>query len=448
MKKVAVWLIIAVLFAAVSCPVCTADSLWEYEAVDSVGLGTHPATSYPETDPASKIVVEGVALAGSNEILDPASQYTVFIQDDTSDRGGLQAWSGKFLYGDTMWAQLRTTDYIDFAAGDRLRITGLLADMGRGKVVINNRGHGGAPYLVWHVDIIGHTGLPDPELVPSVSSCNYFDSTRSGGGERYQTRYTMLHGVQISSGTWGSGNLLTINDATGSVGMFLSAQGDFNSYGQPSGKLNVVGIFDQEDNGVSPYTDGYRIWVKRSSDIAIALNGCREVSNRNTSERVALVNKVVSRVYDGYFYIQDPERAGGVRIISNRTFKPGDVVCVQGSVNDENGINPTYLSLNANAPVSADAPRPVFVTSPTLWGERGLDVNGLLVRVFAKVGTDQGDGTYSLTDDAGKIIYVRTNGVKMPAPDTDAVITAVAANSGGTPLLLLADKQDIQTITP
>lgn len=439
---------VALAFAlvAASVSVGSADSLWDYEAVDSVGFGTHPAISYPETDPASKIVVEGVALASSSEILNSASQYTVFIQDDTSDRGGLQAWTGSFFYSPEYWATLRTTDYIDFAAGDRLRITGLLADMGRGKVVINNRGHGGAPYLVWHVDIIGHPGLPDPELIPTVSNCNYFDQTRVDGGERYQTRYAMLHGVQITGGTWGNNKLMTIADPTGSVGMLLSAQGDFASYLQPTGKLNVVGIFDQEDNGTSPYTDGYRIWVKRFSDIAIALDGCREVSTHSSGERVALVNKVVSRVYDGYFFIQDADRTGGVRVVSSRTFKPGDVVCVQGlidSVDGENVINPTYLSLSTNVP------KPVFVTSPTLWGEGGLDVSGLLVRVFAKVGTDQGDGTYSLTDDSGtRTIYVKTNGVTMPAQNTSVAITAVATNSGGTPLLLLADRHDIQVITP
>lgn len=438
-------MLVALLVAA-SVSVCIGDSLWDYQAVDSMGFGTHPAISYPETDPNSKIVVEGVALAGSSELLDPAYQYTAFIQDDTSDRGGIQAWSGKFFYGDQMWAQLRTTDYIDFTAGDRLRITGLLADMGRGKAVINNRGHGGAPYLVWHVDIVGHAGLPDPELIPSVSNCNYFDQTRVDGGERYQTRYTMLHGVQISGGAWANNQLLIISDATGSVGMLLSAQGDFDSHMQPTGKLNVVGIFDQEDDGTAPYTDGYRIWVKKSGDIAIALDGCREVRAHSIGERVALVNKVVSRTYDGHFFIQDPDRCGGVRIVSDRTFKPGDVVCVQGvvdSVNGENVIIPTYLSLSTNVP------KPVFVTSPALWGETGLDVNGLLVRVLAKVGTDQGDDTYSLKDDSGtRTIYVRTNGVTMPAQNTSVAITAVATNSGGTPLLLLADKHDIQIVTP
>lgn len=436
---------IFILVLVISASICVADTMWDYEAVDSTGYGTHPLCWADETDPNSRITVEGVALAGSNEILDPNSQYTAFIQDDTSYRGGMQAWTGKFFYGDAMWTQLRTSDYIDFQAGDRLRITGLIADMGRGKVVINNRGHNSSPNLIWHVDILSHPGLPDPELIPSVSNCNYFDQTRTDGGERYQTRYVMLHGVQISGGTWGSDNLMTIQDTSGSVGMLLSAMGDFNAYSQPQGKLNVVGIFDQEvPTGAVDYTTGYRVWVKRFSDIATALDGCREVSSHNVGDRVALVNKVVSRVYDGYFYIQDQDRSGGVRIISDRVFKPGNIVCVQGTVttvDDETAITPTYLSLGTNVP------KPVFVTSPTLWGQGGLNVNGLLVRVFAKTGTDQGDGTYSLIDDNNKTIYVKTNGVTMPAGGTSVAVTAVATNPNGTPILLLADKHDIQIVS-
>lgn len=432
----------AVLVACVST--CAADSIWDYEVVNSVGYGIHPKVWADETDPNNRITIEGVALAGFNEILDPNSQYTVFLQDDTSDWGGMQAWTGKFLYGDAMWALLRTTDYIDYQAGDRLRITGLLADMGRGKVVINNRGHSGAPNLVWHVDILGHPGLPDPELITSVSHCNYFDGTRADGGERYQTRYVMLHGVQISGGTWGNNKLMTVSDATGSVGMLLSAMGDFDSFSQPQGKLSVVGILDQEDNAVSPYTDGYRVWVKRMSDIAVALDVCRDARSRSENERVDLVNKVVSRVYDGYFYIQDESRCGGVKVISSRALAPGDVISVQGLVSADSGqkaITASYLSRSQHS----DPPRPVFVSSPVLRGERGLDVCDLLVRVCGRVGTDQGNGVYSFSDGGGTI-YVKTNGVAMPAQVTMVAITGVATISDGTPLLLLAGADDMQTV--
>jgi len=448
-----------VAFAVVACAsVCTADTIWDYQQVNSVGYGIHPKVWADETDPSSRIIVEGVALAGVDEILDPSLQYTVFLQDDNSDRGGIQAWTGKFFYGEPMWSMLRATDYIDFQAGDRLRITGLVADMGRGKVVINNRGHSGAPNLVWHVDILGHPGLPDPELISSVSACNYFDQTRAGGGERYQTRYVMLHGAQISSGTWGNGNLMTIGDSTGSAGMLLSAMGDFNSYSQPVEKLNVVGIFDQEDDTVSPYTDGYRIWVKRMSDIAVALDACRQAASSNDNERVALVKKVVSRVYDGYFYVQDQERCGGIRVTSSRTVAPGDVISVQGIVTSpDKSVGPTSVgptSEDIEKSISAnylsrfeqgDPPRPLVVDSRVLRGEVGLKVCGLLVRICGRIGPDQGNGTRSLTDGGGTV-YVQMNGIAAPAEGTVVAVTGVAASSGQAALILLAGEDDISQV--
>ena len=79
---------------------------------------------------------------------------------------------------------------------------------------------------------------------------------------------------------------------------------------------------------------------------------------------------------DGYFYVQDTERGGGVRIISDRGFGPGDVVCVFGTITTVDGekcITPRYLSLSVNLP------RPLLVNSATLWNESGLDVFGQLV---------------------------------------------------------------------
>jgi hypothetical protein len=44
--------------------------------------------------------------------------------------------------------------------------------------------------------------------------------------------------------------------------------GDFDSHPAPTGNFQVTGIFDQEDLA-APYTDSYRLWVKRYSDIEI-----------------------------------------------------------------------------------------------------------------------------------------------------------------------------------
>lgn len=299
--------------------------------------------------------------------------------------------------------------------------------------------------MVWRVEIIGHTGVPDPELVDSVSHCNYFDQSRAGGGERYQTRLIMLHDVEIESGQWGASQLMTIADAAGSMGMLLSAMGDFGSNPRPQGRLNVVGIMDQEDDQAPPYTDGYRVWVKRTSDIAFAFDACRQVESAAEGERAALVNKVVSRAFDGYFHIQDPDRCGGVRVSSGRTVAPGDVVCVQGIVEgagDACAIAANYLTITGHT----DAPRPLCVGSRVLWGECGLSVDGLLVRVFGRIGADRGDGVRFFTDDFGRTMLARADGASLPAPGTAVILTAVAARSNGTPMLLVAGEDDIVVV--
>lgn len=418
------------------------DNMWDLEAVNEIGFGIHPKVNADYNNPGNKVIVEGVVIGDSQEILDPNNAYTIFIQDENSDRGGIQAWAGSWFYGPSMWAMLRSTDYINCQAGDRVRITGFLADAGRGKAVINHR-HSNDPALVFTVEVIGHSGIPDPMLIPSVSDCNYFDQTRAGGGERYQTRFVMLHGVDIVSGAWANNSLTTIADSTGSVGMLLSAMGDFNSNPQPSGKLNVVGIFDQEDT-ISPYTECYRVWVKRSSDIASAVDACREVGAFDAGKRVGLIGKVVSRVYNGFLYVQDQTRAGGVRINTYRTFAPGSLLCVQGEVTelgDEKAINANYLYQQGSTTV-----RPVGVTSRVLWAENGLDVRGLLVRCFARVGEYLGNGIYSMTDDAGRTIYLISNGVTLPQQGTPVTVTAVASVENDVPVLLLAGAEDVTVL--
>lgn len=312
-----------------------AESIWDYQEVRaSDGLGIHPLVD-ADPEPWNRVTIEGVALAGVDEILDPALMYTIFVQDDTSDRGGIQVWAGSWWYGG-LW---RPSEYVDFQAGDRVRVTGLLANH-NGKVFINDR-HSPAPQTRFVVEVLGHAGMPDPWLIPSIGSCNYFDATRVGGGERYQTRWVMLHGVEITGGTWGNNQLLTITDNTGSVGMLLAGPGDFGSYLQPTGKLNVVGIFDQED-ATLPYFDDYRVWVKRRADIAAALDWCNQVQQVGAGEQVALVGKLVVQSGPNDFTIEDD--TGQVVVVSDHLVAAGDVVAVQGSVTPE-GIEARYVTV-------------------------------------------------------------------------------------------------------
>jgi len=345
-------------------------------------------------------------------------------------------WAGVWWYD--VW---RPAEYIDFAAGDRVRVTGFLGNH-NGKVFINDR-HSDDPLIRFTVEIIGHPGLPDPQLIPSVANCNHFLQDRADGGERYQTRWTMIHGVEVTSGSWANDSDVVIADDTGSVGLKLSQMGDFDGNTPPADRISFVGIFDQEDLQ-SPFHDTYRIWVKKQEDTAAALDSCREVSTCGDGDRAALVNKTVSRVYNGCFYIQDADRSSGVRIESSRLVSVGDVVHVLGSVSTVNGekaINPSYLTVDGSGPVE-----PVFVNGRVLRGEGGLDVFGLLARCVGTLGEDLGGAVYEFVDEEGQVIALDSNGAAMPPEGSTVSVTGVVRYGSSGPVILLSGAEGIQVL--
>jgi len=404
--------------AAMACLTpCAADSIWDYQAVNADGSASHPLAG-ADPVPENRVTVEGVALAGVNEILDPANMYTIFIQDETSRKGGLQVWSGRFYQG-PLW---RPAEYVDFQAGDRVRVTGLLANH-NGKVFINDR-HSGSPDTRFTVTVLGHPGMPDPELLPAVANCNFFDPSRRDGAERYQTRWVMLHGVDAGEGAWENGSLLPVSDSTGSVGLLLSGMGDFTGKPKPSGRISVVGIMDQEDTSL-PYHSEYRLWVKTNADVAMALGACREVQGRSVGENVALAGKVVSQVFDGFFYVQDEGRSGGVRIVSDRDVTAGDVVSVMGAVTEAEGekaVAARYLAFGKSRAV------PLTVGARL---EGGLSPDGLLVRVPGTAGASTADGSFGLVQDSGETLNVRLGGGDIPAAGSRVALTGIAVSRDG-----------------
>ncbi len=236
-------------------------TMWELEVVDENGVGTHPlARPDLPIEPENRVTVEGIALNTTGEILDPVQDgmYTLFLQDQS---GGLQVWAGKWWYGD-LWVP---PEYIPVEAGDRVKVEGFIANH-NGKVFINDR-HSSAPEIRFTVAIAEKgVGMPEPKVIPSISACNYFDQTRAGGGEKYQTQWCRLNNVEIVSGTWGNNQEVIITDGTGELTMLLSGRGDFDDYAAPTGKFDVIGIFDQEDLE-TPFHENYRIWVKRDEYI-------------------------------------------------------------------------------------------------------------------------------------------------------------------------------------
>ena len=240
----------------------TADTLWDYQAVDATGHGAHPLAGAP-VDPANRVTFTGVTIAGTRDLVDPDgafAMYTVMVQDADSDRGGIQCWAGP-------WSKWIWSGYGDIAAGHRVEVSGYLADH-NGKVFVNDR-HSTSETVMWTVTDLGYVGMPEPQTIPSIAECNYFDASRQGGAERWQTRWVHLRDVTVTSGVWGNGEMLTVTDSSGeTLPMLLSGMGDFDAATAPEGPFDVVAVFDQEDID-DPRTGSYRLWVKEAKDIMV-----------------------------------------------------------------------------------------------------------------------------------------------------------------------------------
>ena len=254
---------LVLVLVLLSCVIVRAENIWDLEAVGATGLGTHLKVNASVSDPNNRVVIEGIALNNNTDYLSTTTQWQIYVQAEAPDQGGIAAWAGTF-YRSTPWPRYP----LDIEAGDRVRVDGFIMDA-RGKVNINER-HSPDPSITFTVTkLASGVIMPAPQEITNLADCNYFDETRAGGGEKYQAQWVKLARVHIASGTWGNKKSLVVMDDAGStLTMFLSEMGDFDSHSAPIGNFQVTGIFDQEDLA-APYTDSYRLWIKKYSDIEI-----------------------------------------------------------------------------------------------------------------------------------------------------------------------------------
>jgi hypothetical protein len=242
-----------------------AENIWDLQAVNADGTGSHPKVDASPLNSSNKAVIEGIALNKPLELLNPNLMWQIYVQAESPDRGGMAAWAGIFY--NSAWPRYTQ----DIEPGDRIRIEAFIANH-NGKVNFTER-HSADPSLQFTITKLEEgVGMPSPIMISDLADCNYFDATRNGGGEKYQGQWVILQGVQIQSGAWGAGNSILLQDDDGStLTMLLSDQGDFDSYPPPANTFDVKGIFDQEDMS-PPYHENYHLWVKKYSDITLPLN--------------------------------------------------------------------------------------------------------------------------------------------------------------------------------
>jgi hypothetical protein len=279
--------VIMLLFSAV----CSAESNWNLQAVNSAGGGTSSWLSSAE-----KVTVEGYILnrpeymldgtPNYNEILyNVGAQWQIFIQGDAqTDHAGTALWMGQNYanlpyaggigrYTNQEWTALVEQLNHDpvtghrFMPGDKVQITGLAKFYG-GKINLGER-HNTDPDNDVAISLVElGAGLPEPEvitldMVKNSSDGFIFDQSRQTGCEYYQARLVRINDVNfVNPALWAPNATLTIKDATGRTFPVKLGIGPGITVGSNnlSPQFDIIAIFDQED-GSSPNTEGYRLWV-------------------------------------------------------------------------------------------------------------------------------------------------------------------------------------------
>lgn len=253
----------------------------QFQAVDEYGEPNYSATD--------KVVLTGIVLNNPEYMLNPTpssigmgGEWQIFIQGEGSDHAGTALWLGQ-NYSITPFGSEDYND-VDFAeelsrinrdkndpnkiinAGDRIKVTGFYKSVW-GKMNINEQ-HQINALFDFQIEVLKPAvGLPTPEVITLdqvKDGTNFiFDPNRNYGCEFYQGCLVRVDDVNIvDPQNWGEKGTIIIRDSNGLEFPVKLCVGDgFSKYSCPTGQIDVIGIFNQEDKDDNQYKSGYEIWV-------------------------------------------------------------------------------------------------------------------------------------------------------------------------------------------
>lgn len=166
---------------------------------------------------------------------------------------------------------------------------------------------------------------------------------------------------------------------------------------------------------------------------------------------IQLRGKPVIGDFDGMFYVEDPDRGGGMQILTEWNPTPGDLVTVTGRTWLVDGERVLDWASGSSSPGGADRiPEPLFMNAPNLggrdffWvqngencgqqgisGSKSINNVGLLVRLAGRV--TYSDATCCYVDDGSRLddgsghLGVKVWGAGAPPIDAMVVVTGVSS---------------------
>ena len=168
---------------------------------------------------------------------------------------------------------------------------------------------------------------------------------------------------------------------------------------------------------------------------AAGINGLKAYAN---GEWVVASGKIVTAVFDGFFYIQDPDRTSGIKVITGESVAVGDLANVEGPLGTADRERHIQAGRVQNLGAATLA-RPLGMSNALLGGSDlvpgqsgvtgGLGLNniGLLVRTWGRVVSASAD-SFSISDGSGVEVRVAVPvGLAIPSEGSYVAVTGISS---------------------
>ena len=190
------------------------------------------------------------------------------------------------------------------------------------------------------------------------------------------------------------------------------------------------------------------------------MQSIRDAKQKPTGSLLLLRSRVVTAVFQGYFYIEELDRSNGIKVVSSVTVHVGDIVDVSGVVGTcdaERQITTGSVTAMgvAGSPtmpfgMRGDMLGGVGVGSVTgITGASGANNIGLLVKTWGSV-SSSGSGYFFIMPKPGTYVKVKSGTLSVPAVGSFVAVTGIStcevSYGSVNRAIMPRDQSDIQVI--
>jgi hypothetical protein len=202
----------------------------------------------------------------------------------------------------------------------------------------------------------------------------------------------------------------------------------------------TITAYDRAGNSASVSTT---MWIAAPPCI-VAIGEAKDLEDGTFLE---MAGPIVTRLFDGYFYVEDYKRSSGIRINCDPEQMPtvGSTPMFSGTIQTIDGERVIVLdSIETFGPV-VDVPLPLAMNTRAT--SIGLSPVGLLVKLAGRVSSvTPAEEVFAISDGAEENLQVKLYGVSLPPLDAFVAVTGALGADLAGPLVRVNNGLDLQIV--